>query len=1088
MLLAGAALAAPERPNIVYILADDLGYGDLGVYGQKVIQTPHLDRMAAEGVRFTQHYAGSAVCAPSRSALLTGQHTGHTPIRGNAEYLPEGQQPLPAEAVTLAEVLKSAGYRTGAFGKWGLGFVHTEGDPLNQGFDRFYGYNCQRMAHRYYPPYLWDDQEKDFLKGNDTHETVTYAPEVIHEQAVEFIREHRDEPFFLFYPHISPHAELLVPEDYPNFTEYKERFGKDPYDGPDWRPKNQAPYGPDWHPSPYAPQDYPQAAYAVMVEMLDRHVGEIFAVLDELGLSENTIVLFASDNGPHSEGGIDAEDFDSNGILRGSKRDLYEGGIRVPFIAKWPGRIEGGRISDHVSAFWDMMPTFAELAGARVPHEIDGISMVPALLGKGTQPTHDYLYWEFQEQGGKQAVRMGDWKAVRLNAAADPEAPIELYHLAEDPSELRDLASGHPDLVAQAAAMMAGARTFNARFAFPWERTEAPAVEAERVPEGWAKHELDVAATGRWWERTFGPEDAWRDFRDIPRDEVAAFALYTHHRGVLKLSAQFYPLYPDEDRTARLEVRRDGRWIEIGRAQIEYPGWSAHFRIYPWDGSESVPYRIRHGANAVFAGLVREDPVDKDTIVVGSLSCNSNHDRGGREEMVRNLLAQDPDLLFFSGDQSYDHREHTAAWLLWGKQFREVLRDRPVVTIPDDHDIGQPNLWGEGGIATDAREGDAGGYYFPASYVNMVHRVQTTHLPDAFDPRTVARGITCYYTSLNVGGVDFAIVEDRKFKSGPKGKIPQMGPRPDHVRDPAYDPASIDVPGLDLLGERQLAFLRQWGEDWTGAEMKAVLSQTAFAGAVHFHGDRQNRLLADLDSNGWPQSGRNAALREIRKARAVHLCGDQHLAVVVQHGIDSFRDGPFGFTNPAIVNTVYGRWWWPGDERAGGGVSIPGPLPWTGDYFDGFRNRITMYAYANPNFRSMDEARQMQAQGDPLDLADGYALIRFHKPSERMIFECWPRFADVRKGDTQQFPGWPMAIHQSQNDGRTVHGRLPRADFGMKNPVVQVMHEESGEILYHYRIRGEALAAPVYQSGTYTLRFGADRPDQVFATGLVPQK
>lgn len=483
-----AAFASSEKPpNLIYILADDLGIGDIGVYGQEFIQTPHLDRMASEGIRFTQHYSGSTVCAPARSVLMTGQHTGHTLVRGNREYLPEGQHPLPARAITMAEVLQAAGYRTGAFGKWGLGFVYTEGDPLNQGFDRFYGYNCQRMAHRYYPPYLWDDREMDFLKGNDTHSTVTYAPEVIQDQVIEFIHQHREDSFFLYYPHIAPHAELLVPEDYPNFAEYKKRFGKDPYTGPEWWPNpEQAPYGPDWHPSPYAPQDYPQAAYAVMIEMLDRHVGEIFAVLDELGLAENTLVLFSSDNGPHTEGGIDPEDFDSNGIFRGAKRDLYEGGIRVPLIARWPGKIEPGRVSDHLSAMWDILPTFAELAGASAPNEIDGISLVPTLRGEGHQPVHDYLYWEFQERGGKQAVRMGDWKAVRLNVAADPAAPIELYHLASDPGETRDVAAQHPEIVAQAVATMQSARVPNDDFAFPWEPVAArePAAGAKDLTPG----------------------------------------------------------------------------------------------------------------------------------------------------------------------------------------------------------------------------------------------------------------------------------------------------------------------------------------------------------------------------------------------------------------------------------------------------------------------------------------------------------------------------------------------------------------------------------------------------------------------------
>ncbi len=481
---------------------------------------------------------------------------------------------------------------------------------------------------------------------------------------------------------------------------------------------------------------------------------------------------------------------------------------------------------------------------------------------------------------------------------------------------------------------------------------------------------LELCAREDLWDRP--PRGFLDQFVRVPRDQVAAFALYTHDRGVLKMTAQFFPLKPDEPREARLEMRLDGEWREVARAPILYPGWSAHFRIEPWDGSRSVPYRVRHGETAMFEGLIRADPVGKDVIVVASLNCDSNADRGDRTEIVEKLKRLDPDLLFFAGDQSYDHTEHTAGWLLWGTRLREVLKDRPVITIPDDHDIGQGNLWGEGGIVADSPQGDSGGYFYPAEYVRMVERCQTWHLPDPWDPRPVEQGIGVYFTRLRVGGVDFAILEDRKFKSGPKGKIPQRGPRPDHILDPSYDPASVDLPGLQLLGERQLRFLDEWAQDWSGAEMKAVLSQTAFAGAVHLHGSRENRLHADLDCNGWPQSQRNAALRAIRRALACHLCGDQHLAVVVQHGIEEFRDGPFGFTAPAMINSYYGRWWEPADGRPGARPIPNSPLPYTGDYFDGLGNRITMHAYANPAFntiqeRSEEHTSEPRVQHNPRD-------------------------------------------------------------------------------------------------------------------------
>jgi len=462
--------AAQQPPNVVYILADDLGYGDLGAYGQQVIQTPNIDKLSNDGMTFSQHYSGSAVCAPARCVLLTGKHTGHSSIRGNAEIHPEGQQAMPASDFTLAELFKRAGYTTGAFGKWGLGFVGTEGDPLQQGFDRFYGYNCQRMAHRYYPPYLWDDDQRDFLKGNDTFSTVTYAPDVIQEKMLDFVRQHRDEPFFLYFAATFPHAELLVPEDAPDFRRYKKMFGKDPFDGPDWRPKNEAPYGPDWTPEAYAPQDYPQAAYAVMVEMLDRQVGELISLLESLGLSENTLIVFSSDNGPHDEGGIDPRDFHSNASFRGMKRDLYEGGIRVPFIAKWPDHIPAGTSSDYPCAFWDMMPTFADLLELPLTEDCDGISLLPVLEGRETPTPNRYLYWEFHEQGGKQAVRFGDWKAVRLNVAKDPGAPIELYNLSDDPGETDNLAEQYPDIVSIARDCMKSSHTRNELFKYPWEQ------------------------------------------------------------------------------------------------------------------------------------------------------------------------------------------------------------------------------------------------------------------------------------------------------------------------------------------------------------------------------------------------------------------------------------------------------------------------------------------------------------------------------------------------------------------------------------------------------------------------------------------
>ena len=479
----------------------------------------------------------------------------------------------------------------------------------------------------------------------------------------------------------------------------------------------------------------------------------------------------------------------------------------------------------------------------------------------------------------------------------------------------------------------------------------------------------------------------------VSRDEVIAFGMYTVSNSTLKLSAQLFPLYPEESREVRLEIDHGNGWEEIQSQAINDIGWSALFRVEGWDSSKDIPYRLRHGREAAFEGLIRKDPGDKEEIVLAAFSCNSNKDRGDRANYIRNVNHHDPDLLFFAGDQSYDHKEHTAAWLKFGMQFRGIFATRPCITIPDDHDIGQGNIWGEGGKISTAKGSSDGGYTWHHEYVKMVERCQTAHLPDPFDPTPIEQGIGVYYTNLLLGGVDFAIIEDRKFKSGPKGKIPQQGPRPDHIRNPEYDPTSIDLPGLKLLGERQLTFLDEWATRQDGVAMKAVLSQTGFCGAAHIHGNLDNRLHADLDSNGWPQSGRKRALEAIKKAGAVHIAGDQHLATVIKHGIDAFDDGPWAFVVPAIINNYYSRWWWPEDEKAGkNGNDL---LPYTGQYRDGLDNRITMHAYANPDSPSNGA---------------GYGLIRFDKGEKAVTFECWPRMMDVSADTARQFTGWPLRV------------------------------------------------------------------------------
>jgi arylsulfatase A len=455
LILTSCGLGTKEKtlelrpPNIIYILADDLGYGDLSFLGQQKFATPNIDRLAAEGLVFTQHYSGSTVCAPSRSSLMTGQHTGHTYVRGNREIQPEGQTPLPANTFTVARMLQQAGYATGAFGKWGLGFPGSEGDPNNQGFNEFFGFNCQRLGHHYYPWYLWHNQEKVILEGNAGTATGQYAPDVIHVEALKFMEDNKDKPFFMYYPTIIPHAELFAPEEY--MEKYRGKFLPEKvYEGYD--------EGPQYRLGPYGSQPESHAAHAAMISVLDDQVGEIIAKLKELGIENNTLVIFTSDNGPHLEGGADPDYFNSNGPLKGYKRDLYEGGIRVPFIAWWPGKVMPAK-TDHISAFWDFMPTVAELILDEKPTGIDGLSYLPTIFGNTEkQEKHDYLYWEFHERGLTQAIRMGNWKAIRKGI----DGPVELYDLSTDIGEAKDVAGTNLETVARMKEILAGARTESA--------------------------------------------------------------------------------------------------------------------------------------------------------------------------------------------------------------------------------------------------------------------------------------------------------------------------------------------------------------------------------------------------------------------------------------------------------------------------------------------------------------------------------------------------------------------------------------------------------------------------------------------------
>ena len=452
MLPASVIAAQRGKPNIIFILADDLGYGDLGCYGQKTIKTPNIDKLAAEGMKFTDHYAGSTVCAPSRCCLMTGLHTGHAIVRAN------GNVPLRPSDVTVAELLKRRGYTTGIIGKWGLGEPGTTGIPNKQGFDYWFGYLNQRHAHNYYPEYLWRNEEKYELKNEVNHiiggrdrtpggvatKRVEYSHDLFAAEALNFVERNKDKPFFLYLPFTIPHANNEAGKkgmEVPSFGQYADK---------------------DW------PE--PQKGHAAMITRMDGDIGKLMALLKRLDIDKNTIVMFSSDNGPHKEGGADPAFFKASGTLKGYKRALYEGGIRVPMIARWPGKIKAGSKTDHISAFWDFLPTCCELAGSDIPNGIDGISMVPTLLGwQRRQMKHEALYWEFHEQGKKQAVRMGDWKGVRLNVAKRPDGPIELYNLKDDIGEKNDVANRHPETVAKIEKLMKSARTPSEHWKMPGE-------------------------------------------------------------------------------------------------------------------------------------------------------------------------------------------------------------------------------------------------------------------------------------------------------------------------------------------------------------------------------------------------------------------------------------------------------------------------------------------------------------------------------------------------------------------------------------------------------------------------------------------
>ena len=603
-----------------------------------------------------------------------------------------------------------------------------------------------------------------------------------------------------------------------------------------------------------------------------------------------------------------------------------------------------------------------------------------------------------------------------------------------------------------------------------------------------------------------GPSETrywYRDWR-LAGSKVQAFpddtcgpiigAQHTLSRGVMKLTAQLMPIGDTEPQRVELMIQRAGQWTTVATADVVLPGWTAPFRIADWNDQVDTPYQVMWNEHA-WSGTIRRDPVDKPTLVVAGFTGNHNNSRsvaGGRDAMepatqgnwmtdlwfphadlVRATTHHQPDVLFFSGDQVYEgssptfpdirniQLDYLYKWYLWCWAYRDLTRDIPTVTLPDDHDVYQGNVWGQGGRKAPKGQ-NSGGYVHSAEFVKMVDRTQTSHLPDPFDPTPVDQGIGVYYTAMTYGRVGFAVIEDRKFKSGCEGPgLPSLkGSRSDHVV--TEDPAVLDVPGLTLLGDRQLDFLHEFAGNWRGQDMKMCLSQTIFANVATHHGGMQ-WMTADMDSNGWPQTGRNKAVDALRRGFVFHLAGDQHLATVVHHGIEQHGDAMWSMCVPSIAN-FYPRAWAPllgPTDR----YHPPALADYTGDRRDGFGHPVTVYAATNPG-HSMGHEPAALHDGMP-----GYGIVRMNKLDRTITLECWPRFADPARD--AQYVGWPITIQQTDNYGRAAVAYLPTLEIqGLAHPVVQLIDEDRDEVVYTLRIQGHRFRPKVFKPGAYTIKVG----------------
>ena len=559
--------------------------------------------------------------------------------------------------------------------------------------------------------------------------------------------------------------------------------------------------------------------------------------------------------------------------------------------------------------------------------------------------------------------------------------------------------------------------------------------------------------------------------KNLKAEDRIAFAMYTVHEKTVKMTAQFYPIKNYEPFEATLEIQENGIWVEKAQAPIRYPGYTSLFRIDDWDDTKEANYRVVHNNKAFYEGIIRKNPIHKEDFILAALTCNSIYPRHGgdipRTDIVDNLKKLKPDLLFFSGDQVYDHAQHYLYWLKFGKDFSEIIRNTPTICIVDDHDVGQGNIWGANGKKAKTLGGSSGGYYRPAAYVKEVERAQTSHLPDAFDSTSIGQGIGVYYTDLNWGGISFAILEDRKFKSGlldlPK-YAPDIFPNgtKDAIFDPTIDTKKLDIPNAKLLGERQLKFLEHWTTDWKNAEMKTVLTQSVFAMVNNYTGKHDREIIADFDTNGWPQSGRNKALAVIRKSFSPMIGGDQHLATFVKHGIDDWGDASYSFVTPAIAN-FWMRWW---DPKKPGENREKNTPNYTGDFLDGFQNKITVKAVGNPS------AEEIKVGGKLSTRVAGFGVVKYNKPNRTITFDCWARNVDITDPNAKQYKGWPITISQFDNFNPRKSFLLPTLELSKGNQVVTIRKSATREIVSSVRTKGKFYQPKVVALGSYTIEIG----------------